>query len=100
MLSRQIRLVWIVILGQIRCLRVRARLESTAYANQVRGVHVRCQRIAAWFPNFTLDIYRGWLDHVRVPVNQKAVPWLQNDVFDRISTEGLSQTNAEDLELA
>ncbi len=60
-------------LRKVGRLRVRAGLQSTANANQIRDAHVRRERIAARFPNFALDIDRGWFDCVRISMNQEAI---------------------------
>src|ERR1700675_3541218 len=100
MLSRQFILVGPLILDQVGCLRVRARLEASANSNQIRYMHVRRQRIAAGFPDLALDVHRGWLDGVWILVNQQAIARLQDDVLDGISLERLVQADAEDFELA
>ena len=100
MLACQFRLVRILVLGQVGCLRVRTWFEATANANQIPHAHVGCQRIAAWFSDLALDIHCGRLDGVRILVNQQAVARLQDDVLDRVSPQGVAQADAEDFEFA
>src|ERR1700740_3122912 len=100
MLSGQNLLVSPFIMGEVGCLRVGTRLQSTADVDKIRDSHIGGKRVAARLSDVSLHVDTRRFDRVRVSVDQQPVARLQQNVGRWIAFKSQTQADAENFAFA